>query len=79
MSAPRESATDQPRESAVEAFLDKVSLIPPQPRWCLQCGREIKYRKATFSLFGTKLTWQVLLPVCACELEDAPQGPTVKQ
>jgi hypothetical protein len=69
MSAPHELATEQSLHNTVKAFFDKVSLCPPQPELCSRCGREMQYVKASFSLSGTDCSWQVLLPVCTCELK----------
>jgi hypothetical protein len=79
MLAPHQLATEESVQSAVKAFFDKVSLSRPQPKLCPQCGREMQYLQARFSLAGTELTWQVLLPVCVCELENPPQRPSIVQ
>jgi hypothetical protein len=79
MSIPHQLEIDQSLHNTVKAFFDKVSLCPPQPRWCSQCGQEMQYMKARFSLSGTDCAWQVLLPVCACELDNSQQSPSVTQ
>jgi hypothetical protein len=79
MSTPHQFEIDQSLRSPVKMFFDEVSLYPPQPRRCLQCGQEMQYLKARFSLSGTDCTWQVLLPVCPCELENSRHGPSVTQ
>jgi hypothetical protein len=79
MSIPHQFEIDQSLGSAVKTFFDKVSLCPPQPRRCLRCGQEMQYLNASFSLSGTDNTWQVLLPVCPCELESSHERPSVTQ
>ena len=79
MSVPHEVLTEDSLRSTVKAFFDRVSLCPPQPKWCSQCGQEMHYLKASFSLSGTDCAWQVLLPVCPCELESSHKGPSVTQ
>jgi len=79
MSIPHQFEIEQSLRSAVKTLFDKVSLCPPQPRWCLRCGQEMQYLNASLSLSGTDCTWQVNLPVCPCELESSHQGLSVTQ
>ena len=79
MRASSQSETSQSLQSAVKAFFDKVSECPPPVRWCLECGQEMQYLQARFFLSGTDFSWQVLLPVCPCELERGITAPSIKQ
>ena len=78
MSSPHQPEIDRSLHDSVKSFFDRVSFYPPQPRWCSRCGQEMQYLKALFSLSGTDCSWQVLLPVCPCELERN-EGPTTTQ
>ena len=77
MSTTPELTTHQRLQSTIKAFFDKASLIPPQSRSCPECGREMQFLKSIFSLSGTDLAWQILLPVCACELGNLSKGPSL--
>jgi hypothetical protein len=69
MSAPHEALIEDSLHSTVKAFFDRVALCPPEPSWCSLCGQEMQHLKASFSLSGSDYAWQVLLPVCSCELK----------
>ena len=51
----------------IHDFLDQIASCPDSPRMCPICGREMKYRDATFVLYGTESSWKIRVPVCDCE------------
>ena len=51
----------------IQEFLDQAASRPDSPQVCQKCGREMKYRDATFILYGTRSSWKIRVPVCDCE------------
>jgi hypothetical protein len=46
-------------------FLDAQSILRRESANCESCGSKMQYRELQFWLAGTRMTWNIRLPVCA--------------
>jgi hypothetical protein len=60
-------------EIAIKLFLNDVASRPAERQTCSRCGKEMEHLETTFVLFGTDSCWNVLLPICHCELNGRSQ------